>query len=109
MKIKLGINFKIILASLILMIIPSTFIGVYSYKAADKNYFNGVNERLKDQASDWRLLANAYVEEIAAKEASGQLTPEFRLQTIEKIKNLMAKQVIGKTGYIWVVDSAGVY
>jgi len=34
---------------------------------------------------------------------------DIRKNTIEKAKTLMAQQVIGKSGYIWVVDSNGVY
>ncbi|MBN2367874.1 cache domain-containing protein [Candidatus Woesearchaeota archaeon] len=34
---------------------------------------------------------------------------EYRDRTIEHIKDMMAQQVIGRSGYIWVTDSAGVY
>ncbi|MCP4551629.1 MAG: hypothetical protein GY834_06225 [Bacteroidetes bacterium] len=34
---------------------------------------------------------------------------DFRDQIVEKVKVLMAEQVIGKSGYIWVVNSDGVY
>ena len=33
----------------------------------------------------------------------------YRAVTMERIKNLIAQQRIGKSGYIWVTDSAGVY
>ncbi|MBN1157096.1 cache domain-containing protein [Candidatus Woesearchaeota archaeon] len=33
----------------------------------------------------------------------------YRQRTIEHIKDMMAQQVIGRSGYIWVTDSAGVY
>lgn len=33
----------------------------------------------------------------------------YRERTIEHVKDLMAEQTIGKTGYIWVTDSNGVY
>jgi signal transduction histidine kinase len=33
----------------------------------------------------------------------------YRKRTIEHVKDLMSKQILGKSGYIWVVDSNGVY
>ncbi|MFH0874977.1 MAG: cache domain-containing protein [archaeon] len=33
----------------------------------------------------------------------------YRKRTIEHVKDLMAKQVLGRSGYIWVTDSKGVY
>ena len=33
----------------------------------------------------------------------------YRTRTIEHVKNLIAQQTIGKSGYIWVVDSSGKY
>lgn len=33
----------------------------------------------------------------------------YRERAIEHVKDLMAKQVIGRSGYIWVVDSSGEY
>jgi signal transduction histidine kinase len=33
----------------------------------------------------------------------------YRKRTIENVKDLMAKQVLGQSGYIWVVDSNGTY
>ena len=34
---------------------------------------------------------------------------DYREKTIEQVKDLMAQQVIGRSGYIWVTDSNGVY
>jgi len=34
---------------------------------------------------------------------------DYREKTIEQVKDLIAQQIIGKTGYIWITDSNGVY
>lgn len=92
MKIK-PISLKII----ILMIIPMLFVGIYDYQASQKKYFKDVEERLQTEAKNWKFLASTLAETSTTK------------STIEKAKELISQQVIGKSGYIWVVNSDGVY
>lgn len=119
--------------SLLLVVIPSSIIGVVGYNAAKTAYLNGINERLKDQAKDWQLLVDAYDNEITAqekrvrlsaqnivaaqakmtyelinhdfKEGGDALPPEHREDVLARLN----RNTVGKTGYIWVLDYKGNY
>lgn len=94
MKTK-SISFKII----ILMIIPMLFVGIYDYRVSQKKYQQDVEARLQSEAQNWQSLIATVIE----------IDPYLQENDKEKIKKLMSQQVIGKSGYTWVVDSQGVY
>lgn len=130
---KLGINAKMIISTIIIMIIPSLFIGIYGYNAAQKSYLDGVNERLQDQASDWRLLIKAYNEEIELQQQRARTSAEDIVtaqakatydlidkyvtendgalsdSAKEELLITLNKNTVGKTGYIWILDYDGAY
>jgi len=96
MKIK-PINLKMMTFLIILMVIPMLFVGIYDYQVSQKKYLKDVEERLQSETQNWKFLASTLAE----------ISPTA--STIEKTKELISQQVIGKSGYIWVVDSDGVY
>lgn len=132
-SMRVGINLKIIILALLLVVIPSTFIGVVGYQAAKMAYFNGINDRLKDQAKDWELLVDTYNKEIEAQElrarrsaesivsaqakmtyelinhaiheSGGNITPEKK----EELFSRLNRNAVGKTGYTWILDYKGNY
>lgn len=130
---KMGINFKLTLLSLMLVVIPCSIIGYVGYSASKTAYYNGINDRLKDQAKDWELLINAYNSEIDAQEkrvrasAENIVTAQAKM-TYELISGALSvydgklpedaksdifkrlnRNTVGKTGYIWVLDYKGNY
>ena len=130
---KLKINTKLVLLAIFLVGISCLVVGIVGYKAAEKAFNKGIEDRLQDQAKDWKLLAEAYNEEIvgqeqrvrgsansivtaqtksvyelidkALKDNGGTLTPQAR----EDILNRLSKQTVGKTGYIWILTYNGTY
>jgi signal transduction histidine kinase len=50
---------------------------------------------------EWVVGISAYYDDL--------VDMTYRSRTVEHVKNLIAEQKIGKSGYIWVVDSKGVY
>jgi len=78
----------------ILMVIPVLLVGIYNYQASQRKYFQDVEARLQSEAKNWQLLVST-----VAKISNNK----------EPIKQLISQEVIGKTGYTWVVNSDGVY
>jgi signal transduction histidine kinase len=81
-----------------LVIILTLVLGVVGYGLAKKAVYSDIENQLRDKAEDWKLIAESYEESMMDEE-----------QAKEFVENLMAKQVIGESGYIWVTDSNGVY
>ncbi len=50
---------------------------------------------------EWVAGTSTYYDDLVAM--------DHRERTMENVKDLMAQQVIGESGYIWVTDSNGVY
>ncbi len=100
---KQSVNKKLVVLCILLVAISTLVLGIVGYNAAEKAVYSGIEDRLQDEANDWRLLAQSYEKTIAAQ---GE---QVREEIIESVKDLMAQQVIGKSGYIWVTDSEGVY
>ena len=94
---------RLITLSILLVVVPVLILGIVGYNAAKKAVYLGIEDQLQEEANDWKLLAQSYEKTIVAQ---GE---QVREETIESVKNLMAEQVIGKSGYIWVTDSNGVY
>jgi signal transduction histidine kinase len=86
-----GLNVILVIVSLLIM-------GCVGYSSAKKAVYLNIEDQLQNEANDWKLLAQSY-----AKMATNQE------QAKEEVKSLMASQVIGESGYIWVTDSDGVY
>lgn len=91
-------NKKIIVASVLLIAVFLLIMGCVGYIVAKKAVYLGVEDQLRNKANDWRLLAQSY-----------EMSATDQEQAKEEVKALMAEQVIGKSGYIWVTDSDGVY
>lgn len=130
---KIGINVKLVILAVLLVAIPCIILGVVGYKASQTAIYQGVNDRLEDQAKDWKLLSQAYNEEIVAQEirvkksAENIVTAETKMtyELIEKalkdnggqlpenvkqdILNRLSRNTVGKSGYIWVLDYQGNY
>lgn len=102
---------KLIVLSFFLVLIPGFIIGVTSYKILDISVKDGIKSRLMDQSQDWKLVTEAYINNIDEQELLIQqrADPNYKKTTLEDLKNLIAAQVIGKSGYIWVVDDKGTY
>lgn len=130
---KFKITPKLLTLGILLVLIPSLIIGIVGYNAAQKAVYDGVNDRLMDQAKDWKLLVDAYDTEIIAQEArvtksanaivtaqakmtyelidealkqnDGVLTGEAK----EDIFNRLNRNTVGQSGYIWILDYDGNY
>lgn len=130
---KIGINLKLMSLSVFIVLIASAILGVVGYQAAQKAFYSGIDERLKDQAKDWRLLIEAYDQEIDAQEARVKKSAEnivtaqakSTYEMIDKalkdnggklpdnikedVLNRLNRNAVGKTGYIWILDNKGNY
>lgn len=94
---------KLIWLSILFVAVSLLIMGCVGYTFAKKAVYSNIEDQLQNEANDWKLLAQSYENLI---EAQGEQT---RADTIESFKNLVAGQVIGESGYIWVADSDGVY
>lgn len=129
----MSINLKLTAFVVAMIVIPAAILGYVGYKASEKAIYAGVNDRLRDQANDWRLIGQTYEQEIQAqqarvrssaqnivtaqakatyeiislesKETGGKLTPEIK----EEVLSRLNRNTVGKTGYIWILDYKGNY
>lgn len=91
-------NRKLIGLSILLVVASCLVVGIVGYNGAKKAVYLGIEDQLQNEANAWKLLAQSYEKSMVDEE-----------QAKESVKDLMAQQVIGKSGYIWVTDSEGVY
>lgn len=130
---RISIVAKMITLSVLLVLIPSVIIGLMGYMAAERAVYNGIQDRLMDQAKDWKIIVESYEQEIVAQEtrvrasaknivtAQTSITYELirkalddnqgKLPAVEKedLLNRLNRQLVGKTGYIWILDYNGNY
>jgi len=130
---KMSINMKLVILTILLVAIPAVVIGIVGYNAAETAVHNGIIDRLRDQALDWKLLVEAYDREINAQEetsmqtandivtAQAKITYELIQKSLDDNSNVLSeaqkedllnrinKHTVGKTGYVWIIDYEGFY
>ena len=130
---RIGINLKLVAITILLVALPGIILGVVGYKSAEKAVRDGIKDRLQDQSHDWRLLVEAYEQEIQAQEirvrksakeiVTGQTKITFELidealdenegmlpeVSKEDIFTRLNRNTVGKTGYTWILDYEGNY
>jgi two-component system, NtrC family, sensor kinase len=130
---KMGINIKLVTFTILLIVVPAVILGLVGFKAAQTAFYSGINDRLKDQAKDWRMIVEAYDQEIAGQQArvkvsaqnivtaQAKATYEFIDKAFkdnggklpdnvkEDVLNRLNRNTVGKTGYIWILDYKGKY
>jgi signal transduction histidine kinase len=119
------LKYKLLLVCLLLSIVPLIVMGLSCYFLADRALYKQIEEKLVIQAGYYRTLltdnmATARTDTDAArvnaqtivKQQAEILTKFFRLAgnaNLEDLKNAVASLVVGKTGYVYVLDYAGRY
>lgn len=130
---RLGINPKLTIMTIILILIPCIVLATVGYHAAEEAVYNGVDDELMGRADDWRLLSESYQNEILAQEsaakemaksivtAQAKATYELIQKELddnngkltaaqkEDILDRIAGHTVGKTGYVWIIDYEGNY
>ncbi len=130
---KISINIKLVVLAVLLVAIPALIIGIVGFNAAEKAVYAGVEDRLQDQAKDWKLITQAYLDEISQQEtrvkksannivtAQTKSTYELIRKALddnggiltaaqkEDILDRLNKHTVGNTGYIWILDYQGKY
>ncbi len=133
MKNILDMSLKTATLPIVLIVVASLLIGAGGYKFIMKDGSKGLNQRLQNQAYDWRLIVSAYDELINIQEDTAMQTAEDivtaqagvtyeliqkslednygRLPTTEKedILNRLSRHTVGETGYVWILDYEGNY
>ena len=99
----LSITTKNLLFAVIVPLIAIGAMGAVSNNALDKATFGHVESRLISQADDWGIL----VENEVDTWENQNLTESELTQKKENLKDLIAEQEIGKTGYIYVLGGTG--
>lgn len=121
-KIK-SIKSQLIVICTLLVVIPVTVLGIMSYSLARREIFSNVERTLDQQAKGINLLLKKASQEIKAEDKNiehqakaivketSEVVYELIMSTTddEKLKNILAKVVVGETGYIWITDYKGVY
>jgi signal transduction histidine kinase len=118
------LKYKLLLVCLLLSIVPLIVMGLSCYFLADRALYKQIEEKLVIQAGYYRTLltdnmATARTDTDArvnaqtiVKQQAEILTKFFRLAgnaNLEDLKNAVASLVVGKTGYVYVLDYAGRY
>jgi signal transduction histidine kinase len=130
---KLNINTKIVLLAIVLVVIPAILVGIVGYSAAQTAVYSGSDDRLIDGAYHWKIITDRTLTGITYQEASSRQAAKdivtsqattlnaFVQKEIaanggtlsetqkQNILNTLAKEKVGKTGYIWVLSTDGKY
>jgi signal transduction histidine kinase len=124
---------KLVVLCILLVAISTLVLGIVGYNAAEKAIYAGVDDKLQEEANDWRLLAESYERAIVTQEeqaketakdivtAQAKITYELIQKSLddnkgilsdsekEDILNRLSKHTVGETGYIWILDYEGYY
>ena len=130
---KLNINTKIVLLAIVLVVVPALLVGIVGYTAAQTAVYTGSDDRLTDGAYHWKIITDRTLTGITYQEASSRQAAKdivtsqattmnaFIQKEIaangdtlseaqkQNILNTLAKEKVGKTGYIWVLTTDGKY
>ncbi len=130
---KMNINTKIVLLAIVLVIVPAVLVGIVGYSAAQTAVYTGSDDRLVDGAYHWKIITDrtltgiTYQEGTARQQAKDLVTTQATALNAmiqkeitanggtlsesqkQNILNTLAKEKVGKTGYIWVLAYDGKY
>ncbi len=124
---------KLIFVAVLALAIAGLVLSVVSYSAVDAAVNLTIQERLMAQAKDWRIIVDAYDENIKAYEENARIQLE-RITTVqvemvyelidtalldnggvlpdstkEDLLNRLSRHKVGETGYAFVIDYEGNY
>ena len=112
---------------------PGLIIGYTAYGTVNDVVDHSVQERLMDRATDWRILLEAYEQNIRTQEldakvlAKGIITEQAKYvyelidltldehndtlpdDAREDVLGRLARHTVGRTGYVWILDYDGNY
>ncbi|MFH1563384.1 MAG: Cache 3/Cache 2 fusion domain-containing protein [Nitrospirota bacterium] len=111
--VKLSIKWKLVSIGLCLIIIPSLLIGLFIYNKIYSGVIEMIEHSMRKQTGNWETIATATIGEVKLyKQTMGQTADydvNYEKKQQEALKNIIAKEIIGKTGYVFVLDSEGNY
>ncbi len=119
----ISIKWQLLVMCILLVSIPVIVLGVLSYNTSKQETFLQIEDRLKQQSLMLKEVVNSAYSEIQTnneasdKQAKAVVSEEaeaiyqliYNVDNEERLKNAIAKLVVGKTGYVWVVDYQGNY
>lgn len=116
---------KILVICLVLSIIPIIILGLFSYNLASNALYDQIKEKLDIKVEQYYSLITTDYKNIQSEvdtqknEAKNiisqqgkiliQLFKSSRLENDEKLKNIISRFIVGKTGYIYILDYNGRY
>ncbi len=130
---KQTVNLKWVALCILSVVISVLVLGIAGYNAAETAIFAGVDDKLQEEANDWRLLAESYERAIVTQEEQARETAKDIVTTQAKmaseliqkslddnkgilsdsekedILNRLSRHTVGKTGYVWILDYEGHY
>lgn len=99
----LSITSKNLIFAVLIPVIAIGGMGIISNNAIDDATYGHIENRLTTQAGDWRGFIATQAADWESQNLSGS---ELEAQR-EQLKDFIADQDIGKTGYIWVLRGSG--
>ena len=123
----ISIKWKLIIICVLLVTVPIVILGILSFNNSKQVMLNSVEQTLKIQCLDWSIIAQSYHDLIAENRRVAEDTTEGIIasqasRVLEQIENhltgglttaalkdSLASTVIGKTGYVYIVDFKGNY
>jgi signal transduction histidine kinase len=130
---KIGINIKLTVMCVLLVLIPGLILSIVGYKAAEKAVYSGIDDRLQDQAKDWKILTEKILyennlREVRVRNSAKNIVTAQAKMAYELIDEALVEQggtlppaskediftrfnrnTVGQTGYIWILDYKGNY
>ncbi len=119
------IKFKLLLIMISLLVVSILILGLNTYNVAQKAIYGQIQETLETQVGSYVRLVTEKLSGVAddlskSREQAkiiveqqakivDQLITSWNQEDLEPLKNKIAKLVVGKTGYIFVLDYEGKY
>lgn len=116
---------KILVICLVLSIIPIIVLGIFSYNLASNALYDQIKEKLEIKVDQYNTLIKSNYKNIQSEVDSQkneaktiitqqsklliQLVKSSRSESDERLLNSISRFVVGKTGYIFVLDYRGRY
>ena len=120
----ISIKWQLMAICVCLITVPVIILGMLSYRNAESETFQQIEERLQQQAMQISLHSHEVINQIRAnveqnqqqarRIVSAQAESVYRFVdrwkgSLEDLKDVIASTGVGRTGYIWVVDYDGNY
>ncbi len=107
MKVRfVSIKWKLLIFCFLLVTVPAGILGWLSYSTARSNAFLAGEKNLSLITKNWQNVIESYIDQLHLIDPQNR---DLEQRIKNDLRDKIGKQLIGKNGYVWVINSKGEY